>query len=115
MTTEKRTLMAALTEVEIADRVLQIEATLKRLDEKRAEIKVKLATMKNELRALEQEAESLQRAIRSGYDLKEVDCEVVEVIAKTVTRKDTGAVIEYLPLVAEAEPIEETLATKKTK
>jgi hypothetical protein len=112
MTTEKRTLMAALTEVEIDERVLQLDSTLEKLDEKRAEAKTKLGTMKAELRELERESELLQRAIRSGYDLKEIDCDVVEVTAKSVTRKDTGAFIEYLPL--EAEPIKE-LVVKKTK
>jgi len=116
MATENRTLMAALTEVEKDDRELQLEAKLVRIDEKRSEIKAELTAMKNELRALEQEAESLRRDIRSGQSLKEVDCEVVEVSAKSVTRNDTGEVIEYLPLVAKPVPeVEPVILKTKTK
>jgi len=113
MAIEKRTLMAQLDEIEIHERELQLDELLVRLTGKKTEVKLKLAAMKAELRELEREAESLQRVIRSGYDLKEIDCDVVEVTAKSVTRKDTGAFIEYLPLVAEAEP--EVLKNGKVK
>jgi len=115
MAIEKRTLMAALTEVEVDERALQLEAVLVQIDEKRAEAKATLSTMRAELRELEHEAEVLRRAIQFGYDLKEIDCDVIEVTAKSVTRKDTGAFIEFLPLVVEAEPIEEPLVEKKPK
>ena len=100
MTTEKRILLTKLDEIEIHERELLLDAIIVRLDEKRAEVKTKLAAMKAELRELEHEADALKQSIQSGQALKEVDCDVVEVTAKSVTRKDTGAFIEYLPLVA---------------
>jgi uncharacterized small protein (DUF1192 family) len=93
MTTETRMLSVALSEAEITARNLELQSKLVAIDEKRAIIKAEIARMKAELRELEQAANLLKQAIRTGVEVRGVTCTLTSITAVEVTRDDTHEVV----------------------
>ena len=95
MKTETRELLVELTEEERAIRHKQAISSLKRIENKRLEIKETIKDMKLDLTSMEEESLQLINAAHTGKEYREVECTLTpRGNVWEISRNDTGEVID---------------------
>ena len=99
--TEKRFLKCDLTEAEILEFSSELAHKISDINEKEIDKKASAAQYKSEIDILQQTASSLARKVNEKAEYRDVECRATRDYDDnmfTVTRLDTGEIIENRPL-----------------